>query len=194
METNWATEHLQTIRTLMERSALYRRALAPITTFVGIIGILGAVLAHFLQIQTNRQFAFFWLGVDLIAVVGTLFLVRRQAITQNEPLLSSPTRRVAQAMFPALFAGLIASLFMGDNFAVATGWVIFYSLALHSAAFVLPQGVRIFAWTLLILGLGLGAFGQVANFSANLLMGLLFGASHFAYGIYLYFTERKNEA
>jgi hypothetical protein len=28
MESNWAVEHLQTIRTLMERTALYRRALA----------------------------------------------------------------------------------------------------------------------------------------------------------------------
>ena len=31
MEPNWAGEHLQVIRTLMERSALYRRALAPVT-------------------------------------------------------------------------------------------------------------------------------------------------------------------
>ena len=30
MESNWAAEHLQVIRTLMERSAVYRRALAPI--------------------------------------------------------------------------------------------------------------------------------------------------------------------
>ena len=33
MEPNWAAEHLQVIRTLMERSALYRRALAPIMSF-----------------------------------------------------------------------------------------------------------------------------------------------------------------
>ncbi len=43
MDNNWAAQHLQTIRTLMERSALYRRALAPIFTFVGAIGILAAV-------------------------------------------------------------------------------------------------------------------------------------------------------
>ena len=29
MESGWATDHLQVIRTLMERAALYRRALAP---------------------------------------------------------------------------------------------------------------------------------------------------------------------
>ncbi|MDB6016752.1 MAG: hypothetical protein JWR19_1241, partial [Pedosphaera sp.] len=32
MKSDWAAEHLQTIRTLMERSAIYRRALAPVMT------------------------------------------------------------------------------------------------------------------------------------------------------------------
>ena len=39
MESNWAAEHLQTIRTLMERSAIYRRALAPIMLFAGLTGL-----------------------------------------------------------------------------------------------------------------------------------------------------------
>ena len=42
MEANWATDHLQVIRTLMERSALYRRALAPIMLTCGVIGIAAA--------------------------------------------------------------------------------------------------------------------------------------------------------
>jgi len=42
MQTNWAEENLQTIRTLMERSAVYRRALAPIVIYAGVIGVLTA--------------------------------------------------------------------------------------------------------------------------------------------------------
>ena len=42
MDNHWAAEHLQTIRTLMERSALYRRALAPIMTFAGAVGTAAA--------------------------------------------------------------------------------------------------------------------------------------------------------
>ena len=41
MESNWAAEHLQVIRTLMERSAIYRRALAPIMLGTGVL-VLGA--------------------------------------------------------------------------------------------------------------------------------------------------------
>jgi hypothetical protein len=40
MESNWAAEQLQTIRTLMERSAVYRRALAPIMLFAGLTGLV----------------------------------------------------------------------------------------------------------------------------------------------------------
>jgi len=43
MDNEWVALHLQTIRTLMERSALYRRALAPISIFVGMVGVLAAV-------------------------------------------------------------------------------------------------------------------------------------------------------
>ena len=43
MESNWAAEHLQVIRTLMERSAVYRRALAPVMIFNGCLGCIAAV-------------------------------------------------------------------------------------------------------------------------------------------------------
>ncbi len=42
MEPKWAEENLQTIRTLMERSAVYRRALAPIMLFAGLLGVTAA--------------------------------------------------------------------------------------------------------------------------------------------------------
>ena len=41
MKPKWAEENLQTIRTLMERSAVYRRALAPIMLFAGALGVIG---------------------------------------------------------------------------------------------------------------------------------------------------------
>ena len=63
METNWAAEHLQTIRTLMERSAVYRRALAPISTYVGIMGILGGVIGWLSKFESTAADTEFWSGV-----------------------------------------------------------------------------------------------------------------------------------
>ena len=41
MEQHVAAEHLEIIRTLMERSALYRRTLAPIMLSVGVSRVRG---------------------------------------------------------------------------------------------------------------------------------------------------------
>ncbi|MDB6020519.1 MAG: hypothetical protein JWQ04_376, partial [Pedosphaera sp.] len=119
-------------------------------------------------------------------------------IKQGESFWSPPARRIVQAMFPALLAGLVVSFNIGDNLDVTLAWVIFYALALHAAGSYMPRGIRLFAWLLLLAGLGLGTYYESGPrprvFSANLVMGLLFGFTHLAYGIYLYFTEpRKNE-
>ena len=80
-------------------------------------------------------------------------------------------------------------------------WGVLYGLALNSAGFFMPRGIKLFGWTFILAGLGL--FLVLDGFRSwdgrmylpHLLMGVLFGLSHLAYGIYLYFTEpRKNES
>ena len=107
MESNWAAEHLQVIRTLMERSALYRRALAPIMIFNGVVGLAAAALGWALQVGSPRAFILFWAGVGVVAMAGSFLLVRRQALKESEPFWSPPTRRVTQALLPPLAAGLM---------------------------------------------------------------------------------------
>src|SRR5215471_18570277 len=119
MESNWAAEHLQVIRTLMERSAVYRRALAPIMIFNGVVGLGAAVLGWALKIQTPRAFVLFWACVSVVAVAGSFLLVRRQALKESEPFWSPPTRRVTQAFLPPLTAGLFLSLIVLANLASA---------------------------------------------------------------------------
>src|SRR5208337_23114 len=112
MESNWAVDHLQTIRTLMERSAVYRRALAPIMIFNGVAGIAGGAAAFWLHIHSARGFVCFWGGVAMAALIGSFLLVRRQALKDSEPFWSPPTRRVAQALLPAFFVGMVMAAIM----------------------------------------------------------------------------------
>src|SRR5881396_3346734 len=112
MEENWAAEHLQVIRTLMERSAVYRRALAPLMTFAGALGTVAAWIGWKRQIDSPRGFVLFWAMVSAIALGGALLLVRRQALRAGEPLWSPPTRRVSQALLPCLALGAVAGVFV----------------------------------------------------------------------------------
>src|SRR6266496_3499255 len=108
MDTDWASDHLQTIRTLMERSALYRRALAPIMIVVGAIGLAAAVVAWFVGLESNSAFTLFWMAVSLAALAASFLLVRRQALRDAETFWSLPTRRVTQALLPAFLVGFSA--------------------------------------------------------------------------------------
>jgi len=213
MESNWAAEHLQVIRTLMERAALYRRALAPIMIFNGVVGLAAAALGWGLRIGSARGFILFWAGVGVVAVAGSFLLVRRQAIKDSEPIWSPPTRRVTQAFLPPLAAGLMigSMAWVRAGSALANPgdlsgliwlpliWVVLYGCAFHAAGFFMPRGMKIFGWGFVLGGCGLLALGRPdwapPPEYANVVMGLFFGGLHLAYGIYLRSTERRgNEA
>jgi len=207
MENHWAAEHLQVIRTLMERSALYRRALAPVMVATGSLGAAAAALGWFVRIESPRAFALYWMLVSLLAIGSTLMLVRKQALRAEEAFWSPPTRRVAQAMLPALFCGLLAGLFLGLRPAdsprvagwLACVWMSLYGCAVHSAGFFVPRRMRLFGW--LFIALGAATLAVIFNWAdppaprhAHLLMGASFGLLHLACGAYLQFTETRDSA
>jgi len=203
-QSSWAAEHLQVIRTLMERSAVYRRALAPIMLVAGSLGLAAAIAACFVRIESNREFGLFWLSVGVLAVLSALLLVRRQALKDAEPFWSLPTRRVGHAVFPPFLIGLLAGLLYvaapkslpESAWALTVIWLGSYGCGLHAAAFFMPRGMRLFAWifisgAMLLLLLTLNLPKLQATEAAHYAMGIFFGAVHLAYGIYLYFTERS---
>lgn len=211
MEPNWAAENLQTIRTLMERSAVYRRALAPIMTLAGGIGCLGGLAGWQLKLSSNTSFVLFWMAMACLALTGGLLLVRRQALKDSEPFWSPPTRRVAQALLPAFFIGLIIGGFIffsdhnsggesrGLQIVVVILWSWFYGCAVHAAGFFMPRIVRWLGWLFVLSGSALMGLLDISEqrltqLSPHLLMAAIFGGLHLAYGIYLYFTEKKNPA
>ncbi len=219
METNWAAEHLQTIRTLMERSALYRRALAPIMIFAGLIGIGAAAAGQVLGIQTQTGFIGYWMGVALAGAAGAFVLVRRQALKNAEPFWSPPARRVAQALLPPLVAGLMLGVLVfvvwshpsvveppndmrddaGDLIWLPAVWAVFYGCAMHAAGFFTLRGLRLLGWLfiaagnlILLLLVVPREFPDLAWQNSHYLMGSLFGVLQLAYGAYLYLTEKRD--
>ena len=208
MESNWASEHLQVIRTLMERSALYRRALAPVMSIVGTIGVAAAIVPCFADLKETRAFAVFWIGVSLVAAIAAFLLVRRQALKEAEPVWSLPTRRVIQALAPGFVIGLVTGALAvvaptTSHFSptvLAIVWILAYGCAVNAAGFFMQRGIKLLGWlfegagVLLVIGFPFCPWLQTAE-AAHYLMGGLFGLLHLAYGIYLYFTEKaKNSA
>jgi len=204
MDSQWAVDNLQTIRTLMERSALYRRALAPVMIIVGAIGLAGASLpCSVVAINTNAAFSLYWSCVSLVAFTAAVLLVRRQALKEAEPFWSPPTRRVTQALLPAFLVGLILGLLFllfGSRLPqttslLALAWTVIYGFALHAAGFFMQRGIKFFGWLFVLGGSTLLCVCLLSpnlqtTLVAHAIMGTFFGLLHLSYGIYLYFTER----
>jgi hypothetical protein len=205
METNWASDHLHTIRTLMERSALYRRALAPVMILSGSIGLVAAAAPQFVRIESNRAFSLYWLAASLAALGTSFLLVRRQALKDAEPFWSLPTRRVMEALLPAFLVGFAAGVYHAfrehpsTTWLLALGWIIVYGCALHAAGFFMQNRMRLFGWMFILGGCGLlfasSAWPELRTTqAAHCLMGSFFGLLHVACGVYLYFTEQRRSA
>jgi hypothetical protein len=203
MEPNAAAEHLQVIRTLMERSALYRRTLAPIMLFVGAVGALAGLGALAIGIDALAGFYAWWLSAAVLALAGAFFIARQQAVRGGERFWSPPTLRVTEAMAPPLAAGLVFSLalLMFDAapprglFVLANA--LFYGCAVHAAGVFTPRGMKLFGWIVILLSAAGAAVSArlepavTGSHLAHSVMGCVFGVLHLAYGAYLYVTERR---
>lgn len=209
MESQWAVENLQVIRTLMERSALYRRALAPVMLLNGVLGVIAGGIGYYLHMGSLRSFALFWAAVAIVALAGSFALVRKQALRDKETFWTPPTRRVTLAMVPPLATGgLLGALCFASSsqfnpalharlmMILPAAWIILYGCAFHAAGFFMPRGLRLFGWLAMILGLLFIAWTLWTDSrgEGSAIMGIYFGGVHLAYGVYLYFTEpRGNE-
>jgi hypothetical protein len=209
MEPNWAEENLKVIRTLMERSALYRRALAPIMLTTGAIGILAAFGSAHFAASMLRTFALYWTVICGVTITTALWISRRQALQANEAFWSAPTRKVASAIVPALVTAAFLTLFVtaaapdevkGRGPVLVFLWLALYGCALHSAAMFISAGMRRLAWAFIIASAAVPvllvgeSFPLMPLLSPHLLMGLTFGGFHLVAGVYLYFTEKSRNA
>ena len=177
---------------------------------VGVTGMAAGAAGVILDFEPPRFFAAYWDAVALVCLAEALMLIRRQAISASEPFWSPPARRVAQAVAPAFFAGLamgIVALFLNIQeqqivLLLIAVWMLIYGLAMHSAGFFMPRGFRLFGWGYVLCGLAsfcfLIYFWSVGLYFpvriCNIAMGALFGGGHAAYGLYLYFTEKRGKA
>lgn len=189
----------------MERSALYRRTLAPVMLWAGSLGCVAALGGLGLGIEALPAFAAWWLVTAGIAVAGAFVIARRQAVDEGEPFFSPPALRVMQALAPPLASGLLLSLWLvvdgGDD---ARRWFVlvnalFYGCAVHAAGFFMPRGMKLFGWLVIAaacLGVLLRPLAGAAATARpdHALMGGLFGLAHLGYGVYLYATDKRKNA
>lgn len=218
MESNWAEENLQVIRTIMERSALYRRTLAPVMLSTGLIGVGAACVGLLMEVRTPLGFLGLWIGAAVLATTISFLIVRRQAITAGEPFNTPASRRVFGAMHPPFSAGALLTIPVlaawGTEGSAAVSamltalicaWAGFYGCGLNAAGQYSSRGVRLLGWCFIGVGPLLGTLfvggylvpelgSRVLWTNPHAIMGATFGGLHLAAAGYLYLTENRQAA
>ncbi len=211
MNSKWAEENLQVIRTLMERAALYRRALAPMMLLAGAFAIIGAIGAEIGGVDNLRNFILYWSVIALAVLIGSGLIVRKQAVRNEEQFWTAPARRVFRACMPAMLAGGVIGAakvlehidspgeLAGGAHGLVALWALFYGMGLHAAGSFIAKGIKRLGWCFIGCALGLFVFlslsrEQLISVNPCILMGAVFGGLHLIAGVYLHITEKKDEA
>jgi hypothetical protein len=200
MKTDWAEQNLQVIRTLMERSTIYQRALGPIMWWIGGLATVSAAMGWW-QAQSDGyygdRFFLHWTLTSVVAMGGAFGLARRQARKEGEAFWSPAARRVAQALLPAVVVGLIVTGFLWKNGLYAHApmvglWAMLYGCAVHAAGFFAPRGLRALGWVAIACGLGWWVWTTGHDVArSHVAMGAIFGGLHLGYAVYLTVIKRE---
>ena len=193
----------------MDRVAVYRRALTPTALWAGFVGVAGALIGVGFGPDSGVGFVWHWLVCGVVASIGALASVRREALRQKEPFCTPPSRRVARSVAPCVCAAAAGTLIYAlagapgadGPWIFAAVWTIAYGCAAHAAGFFMPRGVTLMGW--IFVGFGVAAFGAgwMSEFArarpvdfAHGVMGAGFGVLHLGYAVYLILTAGRHDS
>ncbi len=191
MDVKRATETLEVIRTLMERTTQYRLLAGGAALASGCMAGLGALVFLFLDPANPEQFGVVWGLVFAAALLATTVGTVVRGRECGERVWSRPTRMVLMALLPGVFsaASLTGLFFSLDRHLLLPGvWMLCYGQGALATRAYAPRCIRLLGTAMLPLGaltLYLGPHWSI------LMMGLVFGLGHVGLGTLLLLAERS---
>jgi hypothetical protein len=212
-----AEEHLQVIRSLMERVTTYRTISAP-TALVG--GLSSLAVAGWLLARSGvfgdldrprplgtREFIVPWIVPLVLTIVANTFFLWRGARRESRPFLSSGLRLALRSLLPAiLIAGAITFVALRNPtdldgpLVVTLTWISCYGLALLATMNFAPRSLSVLGWSFVVTALFWLLLISAPNLpigpavyraeGATFAMGLTFGVYHLLYAVTTWSSDR----
>ncbi len=204
-------DSIKAIRSMMERSSRFLSLSGLSGVIVGILAIVGVIVAYaFLGLSLNQpgyyhklvnadgslntsvfQFLFSELILLLlIALSIAIFLSMRKANAKAIPIWDATAKRLVMNMAVPLLTGAmfcIVLLHHGYINLIIPSTILFYGLAMYNASNYTLHDIR----SLGLMNIGLGLLAAYFVDYALLFWGLGFGVLHIVYGLYIYFKYEK---
>lgn len=200
---------MKVIRSLMERSTVYRAISWPTALFGGGFAlILGVVL--FLRVQvamaggesadslmSDRSWVFAWLFAMVVTGAFNALLIARKSSRDGRPFFSPGLKLAMRAIVPPMVAGGVLGVGQalsawGTLAGAAAIWVICYGLALLATRGFAPKSMPRLGGAFLMAGMiayaVVGSGSGVADpatdqLQANAIMAICFGLLNLVYGL-----------
>jgi hypothetical protein len=191
MDARQATQTLEVIRTLMERTCQYQLLTARASLVAGSLAGAGALAFLWLDPANPWAFGVVWgivfAGSLLATTVGTVLRGR----ASGERVWSRQARTVLLALTPALVAALTLTVFFfahGWHQWLPGVWMLCYAQGALATSAYAPAPIRWLGVAVMLLGGVTLALGQQWSVVA---MGVVFGVGHLVLGGVLLVQERR---
>jgi hypothetical protein len=195
-EFDQAQEHLRVIRSLMERSTIYRSISAPTALVGGLLSLGGFATAYYAKHHLHHalspaQFLVVWLVILALTGLSNLVFLWRGAAQRGEPFFSGGMKCALTSLAPSFITAAVLTFLIHRPIQLCIIWLVLYGLALLATQYFAPRSLVVLGWTFFIAGgvLMVGwkhfflARGQTEP-SALVVSGVMaatFGGLHLAY-------------
>ena len=191
MDARQATQTLEVIRTLMERTTQYQLLTARASLVAGSLAGAGALAFVWLDPADPWAFGAVWGAVFAGSLLATTLGTVLRGRANGEHVWSRQARTVLLALAPSLFAALALTAFFfarGLHLWLPGVWMLCYGQGALATSAYAPPPIRWLGTAVLPLGALTLALGPAW---AAPMMGLVFGLGHLGLGLALLAAERR---
>ena len=195
-ETDYASQQLRVIRSLMERATVYRSLSAPTALVGGLLSLGGFATAYYAKHHrqhplTPTEFLIVWLVILALTCLANLIFLSRGAKQRGEPFFSAGMKCALTSVLPAFFTAAVLTFIIHRPVHLAMMWITLYGMGLLATQYFAPRSLIVLGTTFFLTGgILLGTWKHLfmppghAEPSALVVSGIMaatFGGYHLAY-------------
>lgn len=191
MDAQQASQTLEVIRTLMERTTQYQLLTARASLVAGSLAGAGALAFLGLDAANPIHFGAVWAVVFVGSLMATIVGTVTRGCANGERVWSRQARAVLLALAPSLFAALVLTVFFfvrAWHLWLPGVWMLCYAQGALATSAYAPAPIKWLGFAVLLASVP--TLGLPPEWSVGM-MGLVFGVGHLALGAVLLTMERR---
>jgi len=195
-ESEYASQQLRVIRSLMERATIYRSISAPTALVGGLLSFGGFLTAYYAKHHRHQplspnEFLIVWLAILALTCLANIIFLSRGSSQRREPFFSAGMKCALFSVAPAFFSAGVLSFVIHRPIHLAILWVSLYGIGLLATQHFAPRSLIILGSTFFFTGCGLFAtwkhlfvtsgHGEPSALVVSGLLAATFGGYHLVY-------------